>query len=163
MMSSAKADALLQGQTGLARKVYEATPIREAWTVGQIQSAMKDGGSVEHRVIVACLKDMREAGLVREVSGIFQRTEVRAKPIKNETKEVISMAKPVITKPEQSSMDILSDLSTEIGELAADIGCRLKRMAARVEEVALTVELERERSAEGLTKLAQLQALLKGL
>ncbi len=162
-MSTAKADALLQGQTGLARKVYEATPIREAWTVGQIQGRMKDGGSVEHRVVVACLKDMREAGLVREVAGVFQRTEVRAKPIKNEMREEVSMAKPVITKPEQSSMDILSDLSTEIGELAADIGGRLKRMAARVEEVALTVELERERSAEGLTKLAQLQALLKGL
>ena len=164
MMSSAKADALLQGQTGLARKVYEATPIREAWTVGQIKGAMKEGGSVEHRAIVACLKDMREAGLVREVSGIFQRTEVRAKPIKNETKEVISMAKTETPKAEQpSSMDMLSDLSSEIIDMAEDFGARLKRMAARVEEVALGIELEREATGANLAKLTQLQAILKSL
>lgn len=166
MLSAAKVDAILQGQTGLARKVYEATPIREAWAVGQIQAAMRNGGVNEQRVIVGCLKDMREAGLVKELGGLFQRAEVRNKAAANTTpteKKPI-MQKPAPITPKQAQpMEVLAELSDDIISLATDLSDRLKRLSARVEEVALSVELDREKNAENLAKFSQLQALLKGI
>ena len=74
------------------------------------------------------------------------------------------LAKTETTKVEQpSSMDMLSDLSGEIIDLATDFGARMKRMAARVEEVALGIELEREVTSANLAKLTQLQSILKSL
>ncbi|MNG40594.1 hypothetical protein D3C84_1292400 [compost metagenome] len=47
--------------------------------------------------------------------------------------------------------------------LADELGQRMKKLAVRIEEVALSVESEREGNAEALGKLKQLQSLLKSL
>jgi hypothetical protein len=45
--------------------------------------------------------------------------------------------------------------------VANDFSARMKTMATRIEEVALSVEAEREGSAQATAKLKQLQSLLK--
>lgn len=163
MMSKAKVEALLQGQTGLARKVYEATPIRTGWLVSQISGAMDKSGA-DIAVVRACLRDLREAGLVREVGSLFQRVEVRtlSQPKPQETKET-AVPTPTETKKPTAPLELLADLSGELISIANDFGTRVKRLAARLEEVALSIEQERENSAENLGKLAQLQSILKSL
>lgn len=163
MMSKAKVEALLQGQTGLARKVYEATPIRTAWLASQISGAMDKSGA-DAGVVRACLRDLREAGLVRKVGSLFQRVEVRtlSQPKPQETKEP-AVPTPTETKKATPPLELLADLSGELISIANDFGTRVKRLAARLEEVALSIEQERENSAENLGKLAQLQSILKSL
>ncbi|WEZ91172.1 hypothetical protein P3R38_13225 [Pseudomonas sp. NyZ480] len=47
--------------------------------------------------------------------------------------------------------------------IAADFSQRMKALANRIEEVALTVETEREGNAEQIVKIKQLQQTLKSL
>ncbi|MNC84315.1 hypothetical protein D3C75_1388130 [compost metagenome] len=53
-------------------------------------------------------------------------------------------------------------LSGEVIHFAEEVGQRMKKLAARIEEVALSVEAERETTAESLEKFKLLQSLLKG-
>ncbi|MNT59799.1 hypothetical protein D3C72_1973370 [compost metagenome] len=53
-------------------------------------------------------------------------------------------------------------LSGEVISFAEEVGNRMKKLAARIEEVALSVEAEREVNAEALDKFKLLQSLLKG-
>lgn len=69
----------------------------------------------------------------------------------------------VSIKPEDGALDVLAALSGEVISLSDEIGKRMKVLAARIEEVALSVESEREGNAEAVGKLKQLQSLLKSL
>lgn len=66
-------------------------------------------------------------------------------------------------KTEQSPIEILGELSGEVVALADEFGARLKKLAAKIEEAALTIEEEREANVENLGKLRQLQSILKSL
>lgn len=66
-------------------------------------------------------------------------------------------------KTEQSPIEILGELSDEVVALADEFGARLKKLAAKIEEAALTIEQEREANVENLGKLRQLQSILKSL
>lgn len=67
-MTPSKLNSLLQGQTNLARKVFEVVPIREAWPAIQIRNALKEveRSNADLRVVRGCLATLREIGLVRE-------------------------------------------------------------------------------------------------
>lgn len=62
-------------------------------------------------------------------------------------------------KAQGTPLEMLSELAGEIAGMANN----LKRLAGRVEDVALVVEQEREGNAEAVGKLKQLQELLKGI
>lgn len=62
-------------------------------------------------------------------------------------------------KGQGGPLEMLSELAGEIAGMANS----LKRLADRVEDVALAVEHEREGNAEAVGKLKQLQELLKGI
>ena len=70
---------------------------------------------------------------------------------------VVSMKKP------EGALDVLASLSGEVVSLADDFSKRMKALAGRIEEVALSVESERESNAAAVSKLKQLQELLKGI
>ncbi|MNJ79358.1 hypothetical protein D3C77_773520 [compost metagenome] len=53
-------------------------------------------------------------------------------------------------------------LSGEVISFSDEVAQRMKKLATRIEEVALSVETEREANAEALDKFKQLQSLLKG-
>lgn len=179
-MNEARQQRLLQGHTTLAQKVFDYVPIQEAWTAAQINAAIRNTSSTtaNHRAVRACLGDMKDQGLIREVSsGLFQRHSVKHIPkILTQGNEEMS-AKEVIVlkrvdsqlpetdapKQEESAIDLLAALSTEVIELADEFGGRLKKLASRIEEVALSVEAEREKNAEALGKLEALKTILHSL
>lgn len=155
----------MQGQTGVAKKVYECVPINEPWTSFQVMTAMRNltGSTPDNRIVSGCLVSLVDSGLVKK-SGRdqFQRIAVDAKQKNQESSmakaelklEVVSEKKAVGTP-----LEMLSDLAGEIVAMANN----LQRLAARVEDVALAVEQEREGNAAAVGKLKQLQDLLKGI
>ena len=65
-----------------------------------------------------------------------------------------------IKKPE-GALDVLAGLSGEVVSLSDEFSKRMKALAGRIEEVALSVEAERESNAETITKAKRLQEALK--
>lgn len=164
-MTPAKQEILMQGQTGVAKKVYECVPINEPWTSFQVMTAMRNltGSTPDNRIVSGCLVSLVDSGLVKK-SGRdqFQRIAVDAKQKNQES----SMAKAELKlevvsekKAQGTPLEMLSELAGEIAGMANN----LKRLAGRVEDVALVVEQEREGNAEAVGKLKQLQELLKGI
>nr|WP_242070582.1 hypothetical protein [Pseudomonas mohnii] len=74
-------------------------------------------------------------------------------------------AKPTVVsmKKSEGALDVLAALSGEVVSLSDEFSKRMKALAGRIEEVALSVEAERESNAESMAKLKQFQDLLKGL
>ena len=65
-----------------------------------------------------------------------------------------------IKKPE-GALDVLAALSGEVVSLSDEFSKRMKALASRIEEVALSVESERESNAEAITKAKRLQEALR--
>ncbi len=81
-MNETRQQQLLQGHTALAKKVYEFVPIQEAWPASAINTALRTNGqtAAHHVAVRACLGDLKDQGLIKEVKpGIFQRLEVTVK------------------------------------------------------------------------------------
>lgn len=74
-------------------------------------------------------------------------------------------AKPTVVsiKKSEGALDVLAALSGEVVSLSDEFSKRMKALAGRIEEVALSVEAERETNAVAVGKLKQLQELLKGI
>jgi hypothetical protein len=165
-MNAARQQQMLAGQTALARKVFEFVPIQQCWTALDIYNALiAKTSSAEFRPVRACLGQLKDQGLIREpVNGHFQRTAATPKPKREQVMSKESNQAVVsIKKPEIGALDALAALSGEVISLSDEIGKRMKALSARIEEVALSVETEREGNAEAAGKLKQLQALLKGI
>jgi hypothetical protein len=164
-MTPSKQEILMQGQTGVAKKVYECVPINEPWTSFQVMTAMRNltGSTPDNRIVSGCLVSLVDSGLVKK-SGRdqFQRIPV---DLKQKTQvPVMTKAQPKLEvvadqKAPGGPLEMLSELAGEIAGMANS----LKRLADRVEDVALAVEHEREGNAEAVGKLKQLQELLKGI
>jgi hypothetical protein len=162
-MSKGGHEVAMQGQTGIAKKVYECVPINESWQAFQICAALKKmtGSTPDFRVFTACLSDLADVGLIKKVGGDrFQRVQEAAKPEKEKHMAVAKISTPKSANEKTASaMDALGDLAGEIIGMAE----HMKRLAKRVEDVALAVEQEREANAGSVEQLRQLKTLLKGL
>lgn len=83
-MNAAKAEAALNGMTNIAKKVYEATPAAEPWTVAQIRTEVMrlHGTAPEMNIAEGCLNSLIAAGLVREQGRRqYVRTAVRPRVV----------------------------------------------------------------------------------
>ncbi|MCF7545287.1 hypothetical protein [Pseudomonas petrae] len=158
---------LLAGQSSTARKIFEHVPIQQPWSAHDIHCAAlaANATSVAVHAVRRALGELKDAGIIREpVGSKFQRDAVTTKlriekPMPKPANETVVPIK----KPAVQALDVLVALSAEVVSLADDIGARLKALATRIEEVALSVEVERDTNAEALDKLKQLQDLLKGI
>lgn len=167
-MNESRQQQLLASHTSLARKVYEAVPIQTSWSENTILNAVRlTGVNTGPHVIRACLRDMKDSGLIREPTrGEFQREAVTIKAPKP-TKPILSKPDMPTKQPETpqqvaTPLDQLSALSVELVTIGTEFNLRLKKMASRVEEVALSIEAQREADAAAMEKVQQLQSLLKG-
>ena len=161
-MTPAKQQAALQGCTAVARKVYEATPIQEAWAPIQIKNALAAStrSSTDLHVVRGCIKALKEAGLVRErPSGHFQRIEVREP---NTTIQEQNMA-ATTSAPAQAAAKSPVELLADLAHQTAATGRQLLHLSRQIEEAALVVAQEQESTATKLQGLNQLQTLLKSL
>jgi hypothetical protein len=165
-MNAAKQQNMLAGQSSLARKVFQVVPIQERWSAHDIFNSLmvSEATGAQFPAVRRGLGELKEAGLIREpVNGHFQRTAItikfpREQSMSKETKPAVI----AINKTEVSALDTLAVLSGEVISFAEEVGQRMKKVAARIEEVALSVEAERETNADALEKFKLLQSLLKG-
>ena len=158
---------LLAGQSSTARKIFEHVPIQQPWSAHDIHCAALAANATSFAVhaVRRALGELKDAGIIREpVGSKFQRdaanTKLRIeKPMPKRANETVVPLK----KADVQALDALVGLSAEVVSLADDISARLKGLASRIEEVALSVEVERDTNAEALNKLKHLQTLLKGI
>lgn len=166
-MNPAKCEILMQGQTGIAKKVYECVPIAEAWSAFQVMAAMRNltGSTPDARIVSGCLASLVDAGLIKKTGrDAYRRISTELKQKTQEPKMPVTQLKaghPASPEPARPTgpMEVLGDLSAEILGMAE----HLKTLARRVEDVALAVEQDREATAKNLDGYRQLKALLKSL
>jgi len=165
-MNESRQQQILAGQSSIAQKVFTLVPIQAAWSNHEIHGAAltaKATGASPYAIRRA-LGELKEAGLIREpVGGKFQRDAATPKPAKEQAVTQVAKQTVVSIKKPEGALDVLASLSGEVVNLAEDFSKRMKALAARIEEVALSVEAERETNAAAVGKLKQLQELLKGI
>ena len=146
--------------------MFTLVPIQAAWSNHEIHGAAitaKATGASPYAIRRA-LGELKEAGLIREpVGGKFQRDAATPKTIKEQAVTQVAKQAVVSIKKSEGALDVLASLSGEVVSMADDFSKRLKALASRIEEVALSVEAERETNAAAVGKLKQLQELLKGI
>lgn len=166
-MTATRIRILENQQTGVAKKVYGAVPINEAWPSKSIVAELTRQGQVrDFSIIEGCLNTLKEVGLIREVApGHFQR--IKPKPTAEKEAEPMSTKplNPVI--PPNSS--IKSEPTEPVDRLAA-IGTKLRglsqmflELADDIDEAALAFEEKSSGNDEELAKLRQLKNVLKSL
>ena len=160
-MTATRIRILENQQTGVAKKVYGAVPINEAWPSKAIVAELTRQGQVrDFSIIEGCLNTLKEVGLIREVSpGCFQRVKPKTEPMSTKSPN------PVI--PPNSS--VKGEPTEPVDRLAA-IGTKLRglsqmfiELADDIDEAALAFEEKTSGNDEELAKLRQLQTLLKSL
>ena len=165
-MNESRQQQILAGQSSIAQKVFTLVPIQAAWSNHEIHGAAitaKATGASPYAIRRA-LGELKEAGLIREpVGGKFQRDAATPKTIKEQAVTQVAKQAVVSIKKSEGALDVLASLSGEVVSLADDFSKRMKALASRIEEVALSVEVERETNAAAVGKLKQLQELLKGI
>lgn len=164
MISSARFKQIHNGMTALAQKVYAAVPISEPWSTSYIHSEMlRNGGSTkDFRTVAGCLNSLIEAGLVLEpVRGTFIRSQVKEKPTNTVTAETLKepMSSTPTAKIEKSPVAILSGIAGR-AKAASEV---LRKLADDIETAALEIEENNTARDADISKLKQLQQLLKGL
>ena len=160
-MTATRIRILENQQTGVAKKVYGAVPINEAWPSKSIVAELTRQGQVrDFSIVEGCLNTLKEVGLIRETApGYFQR--VKPKPT------VEKEAEPMTTKP--LNQPTKSEPTEPVDRLAA-IGTKLRglskmflELADDIDEATLAFEEKASGNDEELAKLRQLKGLLKSL
>ena len=181
-MTPAKIASLLQGQTSIARKLFEFVPIAEEWTEFQIASEMRrvTGSAPDLKVARGCLRDLADSGLIRRRNDQFRRAaapdktpqkEAEMPAAKSAERLIVLKASEIplksAAKPERpaeaSPIEILGDIAGSIVALSKGVAEQLQQLASRVEEAAIQIEQGQEANAANLQKLKQLQQLLRSL
>lgn len=186
-MNQAKFDAAYRGLTGIARKVFEATPIAEAWQTSQVCTEIRRlGHGGDFKTVQGCLNSLTLLGLVTErPRGMFMRRAIRealavipfAETVTVTSQEIIMETKPVIqvtpTTPRLNletkalaakihvadPMERLTDLTRCVGRTLDD----LKTMMDQLDGLAIEILDTVQKKEQELHKLRQLQDLLRSL
>jgi hypothetical protein len=160
--------------SGIARRVLEAVPIAEAWTVAQICSELgRTGSPVDMAKAMGCLRTAVGQGLVKEPHMLtFQRVhipEIEQPPIPPAPLRVVhpqpelTMSKPAPVIPATLPAD---EPLARIGALAARLreqGRQLIKQAEDIEAVGLEFEARIDAAKQGSAKVMALRELLKSL
>lgn len=177
-MTPHKATMLINGLSSVARKVYDATPIRESWTVAQIKGELaRTGISLYMKTVQGCIASLVSSGLVGEAErGIFRRrvkpepdkpdntntlrmpslTEISAAPAKQEP------ALPPAQEAPASQLSPIDILAGVLGRIDAAME-NLKALKSDVEAAAIAIEEQFSDAKSKSVKFQQLQELLKSI
>lgn len=156
-MTATRIRILENQQTGVAKKVYGAVPINEAWPSKSIVAELTRQGQVrDFSIIEGCLK---EVGLIKEVApGHFQR--VKPKPVEKEAELMaVTSPKPPAKGESTEPVDRLAAIGTKLRGLSQ----MFLELADDIDEATLAFEEKASGNDEELAKLRQLKGLLKSL
>lgn len=155
----------------MARKVLEAVPMNEPWSVHAIHNELaRSGKHLDRAVVTACLVQLHRGKLVKQIKpDLYQRVKVkvRASPLADDAvplSEGILMPKPATPKASDDTVDHLGALSARLRQLSADavsLAKRLDDIANEIDTAAIETAQRLERYRGDGEKLRQLQALLK--
>lgn len=163
-MNELREQQLLAGQSSIAQKVFGFVPIQDSWSTYEIRGAAMAAAATTapDHAIRRALAELKDAGLIREpTGGKFRRDATTLKPkIEKIMTQPAKQTVVSIKKPE-GALDVLAALSGEVVSLSDEFSKRMKALAGRIEEVALSVEAERESNAETITKAKRLHEALK--
>lgn len=161
MTRPAKLEAAFHGLNGMARKVYDAIPLSEPWTIMQITGELhRTGGRYGADVVRACLTTIVDAGLAKETREGFRRVDY-TQPLRLAT----TQPNPEEAMPEAPAPK-RDDPLTAIAQHAQDLRNQARHLVAiadALDGVALDVTATIERSSADSRQLQQLRALLAGL
>ena len=163
-MNESRQQQMLAGQSSIAQKVFGYVPIQTSWSVSAIHSAVQAAKATgaTAAAIRRALGELKDAGLIREpVAGKFQRDAATPKPKKEQVVTQVAKQTVVSIKKPEGALDVLAALSGEVVSLSDEFSKRMKALAGRIEEVALSVEAERESNAEAIVKARRLQEALR--
>jgi DNA-binding transcriptional regulator YhcF (GntR family) len=164
-MNESRQTQILAGQSSIAQKVFGYVPIQASWSAHDIHSSViaANATGASAYAIRRALGELKDAGLIREpVGGKFQRDAATPKPKKEQVMTQVAKQTVVSIKKSEGALDALAALSSEVVDLSGEFSKRMKALAGRIEEVALSVAAEQEINAEKLGQVKQLQSLLKG-
>ena len=165
-MNESRQSQILAGQSSIAQKVFGYVPIQASWSTHDIHGAVlaANATGASAYAVRRALGELKDAGLIREpAGGKFQRDAATPKTKKEPAVTQVAKTTAVLIKKPELALDVLADLSSEIVSIANEVSQRMKKLAGRIEEVALSVEAERAANSEAAEKLKLLQALLKGI
>lgn len=163
-MNDLRQQQLLASQSSIAQKVFGFVPIQDSWSTHEIRGAAMAASAttVADHAIRRALGELKDAGLIREpMGGKFQRDPATSKPKQEPIMMPVAKQTIVSIKKPEGALDVLAGLSSEVVGLSDEFSRRMKALACRIEEVALSVEAERESNAETLTKAKRLHEALK--
>ena len=163
-MNVSRQQQMLAGQSSIAQKIFGYVPIQTSWSVPAIHAAVQAAKATGATApaIRRALGELKDAGLIREpVAGKFQRDAATPKPKKEQVVTQVAKQTIVSIKKPEGALDVLAALSGEVVSLSEEFSKRMKAFAGRIEEVALSVEAERESNAEAIIKAKRLQQALR--
>ena len=160
-MTATRIRILENQQTGVAKKVYGAVPINEAWPSKQIVIELSRQGQVrDFSIIEGCLNTLKEVGLIKETApGHFQRV----KPKPTVEKEAEPMTTTPLKLPAKSEPAEPVDRLAVIGTKLRSLSKTFLELADDIDEATLAFEEKASGNDEELAKLRQLKGLLKSL
>ncbi len=164
MLTTDQFQRSFKGQSSIAKKVYDATPISEQWTSAQIcKELMRKGHNIERKTIDGCLQAMKSDGLIQEPErGVFKRVRVKSKT-EQEADHVEYFAPPPKKESTMQKEPQKPDSVATLGELAdraRSLSGDLKTLADDIEKSAIEFEAEHSESAEEIQKLRQLKDII---
>ena len=174
-MTPARLQSIERNLTGIARKVLEATPVAESWSVQRIYAELRRlGHSTEFSTVSGCLTSLREQRLVAELrGGEYQRVAQRPKLVEppatvpeTQPQQEAATSPAITTAAAKPAVTSESDPLKQVEALAAEaraIATRAGELAARIEDLALEFEQRMEAVAKETKKLRQLQELLRSI
>lgn len=154
-MQHDRAQNILSGQSNLARRVFEAVPKQDFWTVLQISNEMHrmEPHGLSKGEITGCLRSLVDAGLVAEAGMLTFRSNVKP------PKLALPKEAPVVTAPAKK----LNQPKPTIMERMLGLADTLRQAAEQIDNLAMEVDSAIVDAGKGNEKLKQLQTTLRGL
>lgn len=186
MITKKKFDRLFSSLNGAARKVYEAVPIQEPWSLHRIMGEIsRTSTAMEQAVAIACLDKMHRSGLIRQpIRGAYIREEVRQPApdepeIEDDEEEEIMAGTTNVTLALKRKDDPTDDLFTGLATTASGLRDQansletsarameaqaraLRTRADALDQMAIDHAGQQSELADAAGKWHNLQQMLKG-
>lgn len=169
-MTPSRASQLEQGLNGMARKIYDAIPVKDPWPAGQIIAELKRsiGTAPDLRVLQGTLAHLVELGLVKPQGDSFLRVVPRASVRRLEP---VSAPQPgprdpdppaPAGKPSSSTRDAITAIS-EVSAKVRNVIALLSRLAEELDDVAVEIEEHHQATSHDAEQLRKLRELLRAV
>ena len=162
-MNHGRKQSFLNNLTAVARKVYDAVPIQERWSILQMSNEMhRLGTRISWPILSGILNDLASQKLIHtNAQDVFWRDADEKEP----ARQLISKPCPIdFTQQETATMpfDVLTELSNISAKLRGDAAA-LNERADRIDDIALKAADAIKEAGAGGEELVRLKAVLKGI